>query len=114
MRRVLRRRPPAAVSVLPPTGASPPPPPAAPAVSMMGFVSGGRQEGTLDPAAVAAAPAIGITPALMPVENHLLPVMPAGSGITPVGATAAAGFSVRPSVESAIFDGATARCPGRL
>ena len=61
--------PPAAASILPP--------PAAPA--MMGFVSGGKQEGTLDPAALAAAPAIGVTPALMPVENHLLPV-PAPTG----------------------------------
>ena len=69
--------PPAAASILPSTGLPPPPPPAAPA--MMGFVSGGKQEGTLDPAALAAAPAIGVTPALMPVENHLLPV-PAPTG----------------------------------
>jgi hypothetical protein len=41
---------------------------------MTGFVSGGKQKGTIDPVALAAAPAIGITPALMPVENHLLPV----------------------------------------
>jgi hypothetical protein len=64
---------PAAASVLPSMGAPPPPPPPA-APAMTGFVSGGKQKGTIDPAALAAAPAIGITPALMPVENHLLPV----------------------------------------